>query len=173
MTLSFQSKEHDSDRIQRSVMQILESVSLCSIATIGGPNQAHINTAFLVYTDYLTFYFWSDPRTQHCRNIHLNGRAAMCVFDSNQTWGEPLAGLQFFGMAQRTRGEEEDQAGRWYAKRFPRYKGFLDSLKENERLALVSRFYRFTPDRLKVLMDREFGEEVYVEARIHRLGSNG
>jgi hypothetical protein len=62
-----------------------------------------------------------------------------------------------------------EQARTYYAARFPPYFDFVvragEAAETSTGFASL-RFYRFTPVRVKILDEQEFGEEVYVTANI-------
>lgn len=172
MTISFVNDLFPTQRINRAVIRILDNVRLCSMATLGGLHEVHINTAFFSFTEDLLIVFLSDPATQHCRNIDLNRRVALSIFNTDHKWGAPLSGIQMFGVGRRARGKEVAIAETSYARRFPEYRHFVESLGATDFSQPASRFYLFKADRLKMLMEPEFGEEVYVDATIVRRNSD-
>lgn len=143
-------------RLRRSVDRILSTNVLCAMATVRGA-QAHINTAYFCYSADLELFFLSDPRSTHARNVGANPTMAMAVFSSAQVWGEPDAGLQFFGRCAEARGHFAPLAQRLYAKRFRDY----DASALDEY-----RFYGFVARRVKVFDERALGGGVFVLARI-------
>ncbi|HEV3469876.1 MAG TPA: pyridoxamine 5'-phosphate oxidase family protein [Pyrinomonadaceae bacterium] len=150
-----------SERLYNSVVRILASNMLCSMATYGEKGRVHINTAFFCFSDDLDFYFLSNPASVHCQNISRSPQAAVAIFDSRQLWGTPHRGLQLFGNSALAGGEGENEAHELYSIRFPAYAQFA------ERLSHL-RFYSFTPTSVKILDEEEFGEEVFVVAEIVR-----
>ncbi|MGH2349799.1 MAG: hypothetical protein ACRDFT_10105, partial [bacterium] len=131
-------------RLRRSVDRILKTNVLCAMASVRGP-QAHINTAYFCYSADLELFFLSDPRSTHARNVGVNPSMAMAVFSSNQAWGQPDAGLQFFGRCAEAKGRFAVRAQRLYARRFRAYEASeLDAY----------RFYRFVPQRVKIFDER-------------------
>jgi uncharacterized protein YhbP (UPF0306 family) len=161
-------------RLRKSTLRILRENVLCSMASVGKHNRAHINTAYFCYSedlDDLEIYFLSDPRSTHCRNLSANPSMAITIFRSAQKWGESNRGLQLFGTCSETSGQFVRKAERLYGKRFPLYKKWMDSVREDEkRLAKQLRsyrFHRFLPSRVKILDEGEFGA-VFITATIRR-----
>jgi uncharacterized protein YhbP (UPF0306 family) len=132
---------------------------LCAIATVSG-SRAHVNTAYFAWSDDPLELVWlSDPAAAHSRNLSRNATAAVAVYDSRQTWGEPDRGIQLFGAAREADGAAEAEARRVYAARFP----------DAERAGLAAyRFYVFRPRRLKLFDERELGTGVFVTAGVVR-----
>jgi uncharacterized protein YhbP (UPF0306 family) len=100
----------------------------------------------------------SDPRAQHSKNLSANNSAAIAVFDSTQTWGNPDRGIQLFGRAQPAAAGDDD-ARRTYVERFPR---FADTDLGAYRL------YRFRARRLKLFDETALGGGTFVRARVGR-----
>jgi uncharacterized protein YhbP (UPF0306 family) len=174
MTARLHAERFGEARVRRSLARILRENVLCSMATIGPRNRAHINTAYFAYSEDLDFYFLSEPSARHCRNLRSNPSTAMAVFRSTQTWSGPDRGAQLFGATTETRGRGALEAERSYARRFRPYASWIRGRgigpEESERLRSY-RFYRFRPDRVKILDEREFGSAVFVEASIERTRS--
>jgi hypothetical protein len=96
---------------------------------------------------------------------------AVAVFDSHQPWGEPHAGLQLLGTGMLTNPDAGHEPRELYAARFPRYREFLrrapDEQPQSSTFANL-RFYRFSPERVQILDEWEFGEEAFISASILR-----
>ncbi len=139
-------------RIRAEAERLLAASTLCAISTVSPGNRAHVNTAYFAWTDELDLIWLSDPAARHSRNLSRNPTAAIVVFDSTQTWGEPDRGIQLFGRA----GEAALELERVYAKRFPAYEptGY--------------RPYRFRPSRLKLFDEPALGAGVFVTAKVAR-----
>ena len=159
-------------RIRACLFRILARTQLCSIATVARGNRAHINTAFFAYSADLALYFLSDPESLHSRNLQANPSLAMTIFDSSQRWERPGQGVQFFGAGRRTVGPQTDLAAKVYGTRFPAFGRWLKSrTTEGRRQAALLRsyaFFRFLPDRVKILDEVEFGGAVFVLAEVER-----
>ena len=160
--------EYTQDRIERSVERILESTTLCSIASITPKGVPHISTAYFCWTSTLEMFFLSDPASTHIRNLTSNAAAAVTVYSTVQEWDADHFGLQLFGNCAMTRGVARRAAEAGYAERFPGYAHWWACLSASERGSFSSRYYVFRPDRVKVLDEQEFGEEMFIEARIRR-----
>jgi uncharacterized protein YhbP (UPF0306 family) len=146
-------------RISRTARALLDSSTLCAIATVGSGGRAHINMAYFASSPEFDLVWLSDPRAIHSRNIRANGTVAVGVYDSNQTWGSPDRGIQLFGTARELHGAYADDAESLYAERFTDFRRTDFG---------AYRFYLFRPRRLKVFDERELGEGTFVSARIGR-----
>jgi hypothetical protein len=114
------------------------------------------------------FYFLSDPRSLHCRNLLTNSSMALTVFSSSQPWGRPGRGVQFFGTCVEAWGLEATKAEQVYAKRFPKYYKYRSDLAKDSDRPFQWRFYRFIPHKVKILDERAFGGGVFVVAAVRK-----
>lgn len=166
MKVHFKNRDYPTERLSKSVFRILETVNLCSVATVGPDNEGHINAAYFCYTDVLDLYFVSDPATKHCQNIAQSSKIAVAVFDTNQPWGEPIRGLQLFGECHLAGTVESAKALKTHAARFHAYGEYIKALNPLERDKSPYRFYVFRPTSVKILDEPEFGEETFVTAEL-------
>lgn len=136
------------------------------MATRSEAGVLNINAAFFAFGPELELYFLSHPASVHCRNLLHSGQMAVAVFDSHQTWGLRHSGLQLFGRGGPVAPGRIEHAQRLYAARFPRYFDLV--LRASEASGNPDsgplRFYRFAPERIKILDEEDFGDEVYVTA---------
>jgi len=163
MSATLHARGFDSDRLTASVTRTLVANTLCSMATRNEAGAVHVNTAFFCFDSELIVYFLSHPASVHCHNLARAPQMAVSVCDSHQAWGDPHTGLQFFGRGARANGDAGSRARELYAERFPRYR---DSLRRAPEEHL--KFYRFLPERVQVLDEWEFGEDVCIPATIGR-----
>lgn len=172
MTVRVVDQRFSDDRIRWSIVRILRENVLCSISTVSPGNRPHINTAYFCYTPDLTLYFLSDPASQHCRNLDRNPAVAMTIFRSAQEWGGQDRGIQLFGRGRRASGRGARLAERSYAARFAPYKKWMKGMSPAERrqaaLLRSYAFYRFLPNRIKILDENEFGGAIFVTAEVVR-----
>ena len=87
----------------------LEENRLMTVATVGVDGAPWASTVFFAFDQTLHLYFFSDPETQHCRNIATNPRVAVAI---NQVWGGHgvIRGVQLLGTADRPSGDDADRA---------------------------------------------------------------
>jgi uncharacterized protein YhbP (UPF0306 family) len=142
-------------RLRSVAEELLEASTLCAISTVSPGGRAHVNTAYFAWTPDLRIVWLSEPRARHSRNLRANPSAAVAVFDSHQTWGNPDRGIQLFGEA-REAGENAEEV---YAARFPAYEGFG-----------AYRVYALVPSRMKLFDERALGAATFVTARVGRDG---
>jgi uncharacterized protein YhbP (UPF0306 family) len=148
-------------RLKTVARRLLDSSTLCAIATVSPRGRAHVNTAYFAWSRELELVWISEPDARHSRNLAANSSAAIAVYDSTQVWGNPDRGIQLFGSAREVRGAAAREAERLYSRRFPR---FADT-----DVSAYS-FYRFRPRRLKVFDEAELGGGVFVTAAVRAGG---
>src|SRR3989442_13065901 len=96
----------------------------------------------------------------------------MTIFKSTQEWGGQDRGIQLFGTCRRTRGRGAKEAERVYAARFSPYAKWMKGMSpaERQQAALLRSyaFYRFLPTRIQILVERDFGVAISVNASAAR-----
>jgi uncharacterized protein YhbP (UPF0306 family) len=148
-------------RIARATQLVLDASTLCAMATVSAGTRAHVNTAYFAWSPRFDLVWLSEPHARHSRNIDTNGKVAIAVYNSRQSWGKPDRGIQLFGSAREVKGATARHAEMLYRRRFPEY----------EQGGLTAyRFYRFRPRRLKLFDERELGMGVFVTAKITGAG---
>jgi uncharacterized protein YhbP (UPF0306 family) len=140
-------------RLRALAEELLDASTLCAIATVARGSRAHVNTAYFAWMPDLRVVWLSDPAARHSRNLRANGSAAVAVYDSAQTWGEPDRGIQLFGAANEA-GPDAEEA---YTARFP---GADDSRLD------AYRCYELVPRRVKLFHERAIGPGTFVTARV-------
>jgi uncharacterized protein len=147
-------------RVRRSLLRILRESPLCAVATVTPSGRAHVHICYFAFSEELELFFLSEASSGHARNVGTNRSAAAAVFSSAQTWGGPDRGVQLFGNCSLVPPARARVATASYAARFPAYL----NLPSSQSL----RFYRLRPTALKLLDEREFGDAVFIEARLRR-----
>ena len=157
--------DFSSQKLTRSLISILESTPLCSMATVNSDGTSHINTAYFAFDPDWNIYFLTSPKSRHSQNLTRNNSLALTIFDTHQPWGKsPLMGVQIFGMGWLISSDDvENLAKKCYELRFPRYKKWIKSLTLTEIADLESRFYLFRPTTIKLFDETKFGEETFLE----------
>jgi uncharacterized protein YhbP (UPF0306 family) len=144
-------------RLTEQARRLLDSSTLCAIATVSPRGRAHVNTAYFAWTAEFDLVWMSEPEAEHSRNLDRSPSAAVAVYDSAQVWGEADRGVQLFGSARELRGSAARDAEHVYRKRFP--------AAEQRELSAFS-LYRFRPRRLKLFDESELGAGVFVTASV-------
>ncbi|HZT54041.1 MAG TPA: pyridoxamine 5'-phosphate oxidase family protein [Gaiellaceae bacterium] len=161
MTIERSQRRVGAARIAVAARRLLDASTLCAIATVTRSGGAHVHSAYFAWDPAFRIVWLSEPRALHSRNLRANPSAAVAVYDSGQTWGEPDRGIQLFGTACEIAGEDAAQAGALYARRFPAY---------SKTDLGAYRFYRFTPRRLKLFDEPGLGPGTFVTARVGPAG---
>jgi uncharacterized protein YhbP (UPF0306 family) len=152
--------------IQRSLDRVLDSTKLCALATVdprGRPHDCHV---YFAYSPTLEIYFWSSPKSNHCRHLRTNPSMAVSVYDSRQELGGPSQGLAMDGLCRETRGVSRGRAERLYARRFPAYRVWRRQVQPGDA-ALGMRFFRFVPRRFKLSDDTRLGLGVIIAGSLN------
>jgi uncharacterized protein YhbP (UPF0306 family) len=144
-------------RIAATARQLLDASTLCTIATVTASGRAHINTAYFAWSRDFDIVWLSEPRAAHSRNLRANPSAAIAVYDSNQTWGEPDRGIQLFGSAGEARDADAELAEALYATRFPDF--------AHSDLSAY-RIYLLRPRRLKLFDEHALGTGTFITAHL-------
>lgn len=155
------------ERVLASVHRILDDSVLCSMSTVTRDNRAHINIAYVAYTDDLRLCFLSHPNALHCRNLDSNPSMAVSVYRSPQDWIAPDCGLQLFGFCRVATADECGSAAQVYGRRFAQYSSWATSLAEADAGREYQLFW-FVAGELKLVDEREFGDGVFVTAIVQR-----
>jgi hypothetical protein len=149
----------------RSLTSILDSTSLCALATVAPGPRAHGSHVCFARSAELEVYFLSDPRSNHARRLEENPSMAVSVFDSHQRWGGPDRGAALDGTCRALAGRAAARAEAIYGRRFAAYPRWKAATSPGEA-ALRWRFFGFRPSRAKVFDEPAFGEGVFVTARV-------
>lgn len=152
----------DIQAAHESVIEILASTELLSIATLTNEKQAHINTAFYAFTDDYTLTFMSAPDSDHALNLTYNHSAAVTIFSTAQRWEDSKRGIQLFGACRQIEASVSETALALYCARFSACAEYLKTLDPPARDYVSSCLFEFSPVRLKVFDEPRFGEEVFV-----------
>jgi uncharacterized protein YhbP (UPF0306 family) len=138
-------------RLRSVAESLLDTSPLCAISTVGPRGRAYVSTAYFAWAQDLRIIWLSEPGARHSRNIRANRSAAIAVYDSAQSWGEPDRGIQLLG-DPRAGGPDAEEI---YASRFSAYEP-----RESYR------FYELVPRRVKLFDEHELGAATFVTARV-------
>jgi hypothetical protein len=95
-----------------------------------------------------------------------NASMAVAVFVSPQDWTALGRGIQLFGTCTEV-GDDVGDAEQVYGHRYTTYAAWKAAINPGDP-AGEYRFYRFLPNRVKILDEAEFGDAVFVQADIVR-----
>jgi uncharacterized protein YhbP (UPF0306 family) len=154
-------------RVRRSLVRVLDSTKLCALATVDSRGHAHSCHVYFAYSPTLEFYFWSSPKSNHCRHLRTSPSMAVSVYDSRQDLGGPSQGVAMDGMCRETRGESRRRAERVYGDRFPAYRVWRRQVQPGDPAARM-RFFQFVPRRFKLCDDTRLGPGIAVAGSVLR-----
>jgi uncharacterized protein YhbP (UPF0306 family) len=149
-------------RISKAALRLLDASTLCAIATVSPQRRAHVNTAYFAWSPEFELVWVSEPGATHSKNVRASSSAAIAVYDSTQSWGNPDRGIQLFGTASEVSGRAAEAAAETYANRFPAFRDVDFS---------AYRLYRFRPRRLKLFDEHELGGGTFVTAKVSGSGA--
>ena len=163
MNKQFTHPNYDSNKLQHSIIEVIQSVPLWSMATVNKDGTSHINTAYFCFDEDFNFYFLTPPTSRHSLNLLNNNSIAVTVFSTDQSWGGgPMQGIQIFGTAKLTDPDNETLAYNTYGKRFAAFLEWMNSMTVEEKSKVESKFYCLTPTSLKLFDEKTFGEETFI-----------
>ena len=157
MTVERRSRRFSSATLERAARRLMNASPLCSLSTVSPGGRAHINHMYFAWNDRFDVIWISDPESRHSRNLLRNRSAAVTIYDSHQVWGRPDRGIQLFGTAGVTAG---DQAKSNYGRRFRDFDADSNDLP----------YYRFRPRTIKLFDERSLAAGTLVTARVTRDG---
>ncbi|MCX6154099.1 MAG: pyridoxamine 5'-phosphate oxidase family protein [Candidatus Kapabacteria bacterium] len=161
LNFKFAHPEFSDDKLNDSVLRILSSNILSSIATIKD-NESYIHTAYYCFNSKLDFYFISDPATQHTKNIEDNSSVALAIYDSKQVWDNNKCGLQIFGNCEIAKGTKLIEGTMLYLKRFAGLKQWIQHPDDFIKGAINSKMFVINTSKITLFDEDAFGEEVFI-----------
>jgi uncharacterized protein YhbP (UPF0306 family) len=127
----------------------LLSTSTMTLATTGVSGEIHAAPVYFVADESLQLYFFSDPESQHARDITRRPAAAVAFYPECFSW-EDIRGVQMRGEVYLVEpGMDWDRAWKLYQSKFP----FVSALKE---IVAQNAMYTFTPNWVR-LVDNQRG----------------
>jgi hypothetical protein len=125
----------------------LLQVSTMTLATISAAGTPHAAPIYFAASKTLELFFFSDPTSQHGRDLEANPLAAAALYPESESW-QTIRGLQMRGQAHiLDRGPEWEVAWEIYQRKFP----FVSGLK-----SIVARnaMYIFKPEWIRLVDNR-------------------
>ena len=141
---------------QTDLLTELLSLSSMTLATTGLTGQPHAAPVYFAAhptrtgdeaIPSLSFFFFSDPQSQHGKDLAQDRRAAAAIYPECQDWQE-IRGLQMRGQVLELKDESQwERAWKIYQQKFP----FVAGMKE---IVARNRLYAFIPDWLRLVDNR-------------------
>ena len=157
-----QPKSITDSSVLESLHNLLESESLCSLASVNEDGTPHINTCYFASSKEYTIYVLTPPNTKHGTNFQRTHKFALNVFQKDAIFSEPIYGVQLFGTIEQVAITSSISAFSTYTRKF---KIFTEWFPEPSKMGgkLESRFFRLDLTHGKIIDENRFGSEVYVE----------
>jgi uncharacterized protein YhbP (UPF0306 family) len=125
----------------------------------------HAADVYFACDEQLFLYFFSDPDSQHSRDMERDPRAAATIHAERENW-ELILGLQTRGVCSEVSSPVVwQQAWESYLEKFP-------FVKELEEVIKVNQLYRFTPSWIR-LVDNKQGFGFKQEWQVRETGVDG
>jgi hypothetical protein len=122
----------------------LLDLSTMTLATCGQEGDPHAADVYFGCGEELVLYFFSDPESQHSRDLRGNPRAAVTIHPQEERW-EQILGLQMRGVVQSIKSQTAWQSA-WevYREKFP----FVSELQD---LIAINQLYSFRPHWIRLV----------------------
>ena len=153
---------NDSEQVARAkAREFCDSVSTLTLAT-SNADSPWAATVFFAADSKFNFYFVSDHRTQHGRDIAANGKVAATINPDCDNWND-VAGLQLRGSVSIVDGLERAKALALYFKKFPQIDALFAKPEGEHEETIAARlkaanFYKIRPEMIRVIdNDKGFG----------------
>ncbi|OGO40811.1 MAG: hypothetical protein A2W36_05815 [Chloroflexi bacterium RBG_16_58_14] len=125
----------------------LLSLSTMTLATTGADGAAHAAAVYFAADEYLRFYFFSAPDSQHSQDIQGNPKVAVALYPECNDW-QDIRGLQMHGEARRmAEGAAWQAAWQCYAHKFPFVVDLEEVIARNALYAFQPRWIRLVDNR--------------------------
>jgi uncharacterized protein YhbP (UPF0306 family) len=150
------------DAARASMLDILSSTPLCTVATCNRSGVPAASTAFYVLDrDPMVIYILTSPDTVHGGNIMETGLAALNVFSTAQKWSDAKRGVQIETDGKLTPEGDLPRALELYLASYP---GLSRWVKEASDIDanLESRFFSLAIRSCKIFDEPNFGSEVWI-----------
>lgn len=154
------SHERDKERILTSFNDLIEENYILTLATVSKGQPCSCN-AFYVFDDEFNLYIWTGKGTLHSRNMGLNPKVAISIYNSSQKWGSDLKGLQAIGTAKVVIPKDLLNAGGLYLKRYVKSSELVKNAIDFHKKVFDSRIYKIQLKDIKVFDEESFGKEGY------------
>lgn len=166
MELTF-SHAKDKEKVMKSINKILKENRLLTLAT-SNKNQPHCNTAFYVFDDEFNLFILTGTAAKHSRNIKINNKVGVNIFNSRQAWGSLLFGMQASGHASIANSKEMIKAWIMYLRRYPKAIRYVKNPVDFHKKMRGSDIYKIELDTIKLFDVKTFGRDEFREVSIRR-----
>jgi uncharacterized protein YhbP (UPF0306 family) len=133
--------------LRQAVGAIMAEADTLALATVDPDGRPRATPLMFAADEDLRPLFLSDPSTQHVRNLERLSETALAIYPPIDDW-RMIRGLQLKGHSRAVSNAEIDAAMEVYSRRFP----FVSELED---AVATSRLYRFTPDWVRLIDNRQ------------------
>ncbi len=167
LTITPPKHKNKKEIILKSIFKILKENKLLTLSTTN-KSQPYSCSLYYVFDKQLNLYIWTDKDSTHSENIKNNSKIAINIADTSQKWGSKLKGLQIQGTANIISTKELPNIARLYIKRFPKVSKYIKKIKDFVSGKLESQIYKFKINKIKLLDEKTFGKEEFIEILIKK-----
>lgn len=142
---------------KETLLAYLKSQNLMALATYGDA-MANCFVYFAVDGDF-SFYFISEPDSEHCKNIEKNNSVACAIAESHQAVSSKKIGAQIKGVVEDVNGLDQFDAiiNLWNSTN-PGMESII-SISNFRNKILNSHAYKIKPTSIKFFNEEIYGEE--------------
>lgn len=141
---------------RKEVLNFLEENTILSLATCDR-NQPWICVLLFVNDTKFNFYFISDQKARHSREISKNSKVAFAINHEKEQEGY-IKALQIEGVASKLPLEHIPRVLKMYLGKFPFSKNYLPSVKKAVSKAFRWKFYKIETTKI-YYMDKKLFDE--------------
>ncbi|MFA4922838.1 MAG: hypothetical protein WC557_01450 [Ignavibacteriaceae bacterium] len=142
---------------RQKLLDYLRSQNLMSVATHN--KKLWICSVYYVIDSDFNLYFLSEPATEHCQDIIINGEVACAIADSKQKAASKKIGVQLNGITTQI---INIQKIKWmlalWNKINPGFESIIN-LKNIKNKVIKSKIYKIVPKVIKFFNEQLYGPE--------------
>lgn len=150
-------------KIPDHVRRYITTHNTLSLATTDG-ERAWAASVFYATDDELSFYFVSDPQTQHCLDIATGRPVAATINDDHSDWND-ISGIQISGLAEPLPPARRDHVEHLYLTKFQGVRELFEAPGTEQERVIAERlkaaqYYKISPLWLRYIDNsRAFGHK--------------
>lgn len=138
-------------KLPNALRDFLAAQTTLTLGTINLDHSPYLCDLFYAHDSMLSFYFLSDPRTQHAQNLTRTPKVSATVHQSATDW-QTIRGVQMIGEAMRVNDAERERGFEIYLAKFPFVRQWLPSVEtlgQMHKLFGMIELYQITPRWLR------------------------
>lgn len=122
-----------------------------TLGTLNPDLSPYLCDVFFAHDLALSFFFLSDPRTQHAQNLTRTSKVSATVHQAVTDW-QAIRGVQMMGEAMRVNEAERERGFEMYVAKFPFVREWLPSVEAlgqlHKRFGIIE-LYKIMPRWLR------------------------